>query len=94
MVPTSKVEREFWRLVNSTDDEMVVKYGADVHSMDQGSGFPMKSDDDQGDSTVGKYLFCPYETILYYYTSLYSRQYCYFLFCAKMFHKMHKQKMK
>ena len=46
-VPTSKVESEFWRLVNSTDDEVVVKYGADVHSMDQGSGFPMKTEDDK-----------------------------------------------
>ena len=46
-MPTSKVESEFWRLVNSTDDEVVVKYGADVHSMDQGSGFPMKTEDDK-----------------------------------------------
>ncbi|KAK2189153.1 hypothetical protein NP493_114g03035 [Ridgeia piscesae] len=41
-VPCTTVEKEFWRLVNSIEDEVVVKYGADVHVMEVGSGFPTK----------------------------------------------------
>ncbi|XP_047540881.1 lysine-specific demethylase lid [Vanessa atalanta] len=43
MVPTSTVEREFWRVVCSIDEDVTVEYGADLHSMDHGSGFPTKS---------------------------------------------------
>ncbi|XP_069362582.1 lysine-specific demethylase 5 isoform X2 [Maniola hyperantus] len=43
MVPTSTVEREFWRVVSSMDEDVTVEYGADLHSMDHGSGFPTKS---------------------------------------------------
>ncbi|XP_050678384.1 lysine-specific demethylase lid [Leptidea sinapis] len=43
MVPTSTVEREFWRVVSSIDEDVAVEYGADLHSMDHGSGFPTKS---------------------------------------------------
>ncbi|XP_045487990.1 lysine-specific demethylase lid [Pieris rapae] len=43
MVPTSTVEREFWRVVSSIDEDVTVEYGADLHSMDHGSGFPTKS---------------------------------------------------
>ncbi|XP_041984302.1 lysine-specific demethylase lid isoform X2 [Aricia agestis] len=43
MVPTSAVEREFWRVVSSIDEDVTVEYGADLHSMDHGSGFPTKS---------------------------------------------------
>eukprot|EP00794_Sanderia_malayensis_P006077 gene6077-6780_t len=39
-VPTEVVEEEFWRLVNSLDDEVVVEYGADLHTIEHGSGFP------------------------------------------------------
>lgn len=38
MVPTSTVEREFWRIVSSIDEDVTVEYGADLHSMDHGSG--------------------------------------------------------
>lgn len=38
MVPTSTVEREFWRVVCSIDEDVTVEYGADLHSMDHGSG--------------------------------------------------------
>eukprot|EP00117_Sycon_ciliatum_P030839 scpid9900/ scgid24234/ Lysine-specific demethylase 5A; Histone demethylase JARID1A; Jumonji/ARID domain-containing protein 1A; Retinoblastoma-binding protein 2 len=34
------VEKEFWRLVESSDDQVVVQYGADLHSSKHGSGFP------------------------------------------------------
>nr|XP_049705710.1 lysine-specific demethylase lid isoform X1 [Helicoverpa armigera] len=43
MVPTSTVEKEFWRVVSSIDEDVTVEYGADLHSMDHGSGFPTKS---------------------------------------------------
>ena len=38
LVPTSAVEKEFWRIVSSIDEDVVVEYGADLHSMDHGSG--------------------------------------------------------
>ncbi|KAL4712461.1 hypothetical protein ACJJTC_007477 [Scirpophaga incertulas] len=43
MVPTSTVEKEFWRVVSSIDEDVTVEYGADLHSMDHGSGFPTKA---------------------------------------------------
>lgn len=42
-VPTELVEREFWRIVSSIDEDVTVEYGADLHTMDHGSGFPTKS---------------------------------------------------
>ncbi|XP_074499617.1 lysine-specific demethylase 5C isoform X2 [Sebastes fasciatus] len=43
MVPTELVEREFWRLVSSIEEDVVVEYGADIHSKEFGSGFPMNN---------------------------------------------------
>lgn len=40
MVPTQTVEKEFWRIVSSIDEDVTVEYGADLHTMDHGSGFP------------------------------------------------------
>uniref|UniRef100_A0A3Q3QWB4 [histone H3]-trimethyl-L-lysine(4) demethylase n=2 Tax=Monopterus albus TaxID=43700 RepID=A0A3Q3QWB4_MONAL len=40
MVPTELVEREFWRLVSSIEEDVTVEYGADIHSKEFGSGFP------------------------------------------------------
>ena len=42
VVPTQLVEREFWRIVSSIDEDVTVEYGADLHTMDHGSGFPTK----------------------------------------------------
>ena len=39
-VPCSTVEKEFWRLVNCIEEEVVVEYGADNPSSECGSGFP------------------------------------------------------
>ena len=47
MVPCETVEREFWRLVNTLEEDIAVQYGADIHAMDQGSGFPTKATKDQ-----------------------------------------------
>jgi [histone H3]-trimethyl-L-lysine4 demethylase len=38
--PSSGVEKEFWRIVTSIDEDVAVEYGADLHLMDHGSGFP------------------------------------------------------
>ncbi|CAG7729972.1 unnamed protein product [Allacma fusca] len=39
-VPSELVEKEFWRIVSSIDEDVTVEYGADLHTMDHGSGFP------------------------------------------------------
>ncbi|XP_071961642.1 lysine-specific demethylase 5A-like [Antedon mediterranea] len=45
MVPPEMVEKEFWRLVTSIDEDVTVMYGADIHSLDHGSGFPTKENE-------------------------------------------------
>ena len=47
MVPCSTVEKEFWRLVNCIEEDVHVEYGADIHAMDFGSGFPTNDTRDQ-----------------------------------------------
>ena len=37
------MEREFWRILGSTEEDVTVEYGADLHSSDNGSGFPTSS---------------------------------------------------
>lgn len=46
------VEKEFWRLVSSLEDDVFVEYGADLHSADHGSGFPMRENTDDPDDEV------------------------------------------
>lgn len=48
-VPLHVVEKEFWRLVSSLEDDVFVEYGADLHSADHGSGFPMRENTDDPD---------------------------------------------
>lgn len=43
LVPTTVAEKEFWRIISSVEEDVTVEYGADLHSMDHGSGFPTKS---------------------------------------------------
>uniref|UniRef100_A0A7R9H2W2 [histone H3]-trimethyl-L-lysine(4) demethylase n=1 Tax=Timema poppense TaxID=170557 RepID=A0A7R9H2W2_TIMPO len=43
MVPEKLVEKEFWRIVSSIDEDVTVEYGADLHTIEHGSGFPTKS---------------------------------------------------
>lgn len=40
MVSTAEVEKEFWRLVTSLEEDVIVEYGADIHALEKGSGFP------------------------------------------------------
>lgn len=43
MVPTELVEKEFWRLVSTIDEDVTVEYGADIASKEFGSGFPVSN---------------------------------------------------
>lgn len=43
MVPTELVEKEFWRLVTTIEEDVTVEYGADIASKDFGSGFPVRN---------------------------------------------------
>ncbi|CAJ1051738.1 lysine (K)-specific demethylase 5Ba [Xyrichtys novacula] len=43
MVPTELVEKEFWRLVSTIEEDVTVEYGADIASKEFGSGFPVKN---------------------------------------------------
>lgn len=38
MVPTELVEKEFWRLVSTIEEDVTVEYGADIASKELGSG--------------------------------------------------------
>ncbi|CAH8829252.1 unnamed protein product [Trichobilharzia szidati] len=42
-VPCAEVEQEFWRILQEYNDDVIVEYGADIHSSSQGSGFPTKA---------------------------------------------------
>uniref|UniRef100_UPI00358F3A27 lysine-specific demethylase 5D-like isoform X2 n=1 Tax=Myxine glutinosa TaxID=7769 RepID=UPI00358F3A27 len=44
MVPTKLVEKEFWRLASSIEEDVSVEYGADVQAKEFGSGFPVLND--------------------------------------------------
>jgi histone demethylase JARID1 len=39
-VSSDTCEQEFWRILSSPDDDLVVEYGADLHTLETGSGFP------------------------------------------------------
>ncbi len=40
LIPTQLVEKEYWRILENIDEDVVVEYGADLHTIDHGSGFP------------------------------------------------------
>ena len=40
LIPTTLVEKEYWRILDNIDEDVMVEYGADLHTMDHGSGFP------------------------------------------------------
>ena len=46
MVSCEQAEREFWRLVNSIDEDVQVEYGADNPAGEVGSGFPTEKNRD------------------------------------------------
>ncbi|GFR98729.1 lysine-specific demethylase 5A [Elysia marginata] len=45
-VTTSQVEKEFWRLLHTLEENVMVQYGADIHAIEMGSGFPTKNTED------------------------------------------------
>lgn len=61
MVPTELVEKEFWRLVSSIEEDVIVEYGADISSKDVGSGFPVRDGKRRllGDEEVSLCSFFP-----------------------------------
>lgn len=60
-VPTEVVEKEFWRIVSTLDADITVEYGADLHSVDHGSGFPTKfSINITEDPEFDKYIASPW----------------------------------
>ena len=58
MVPTEIVEKEFWRLVGSLEEDLSVEYGADIHVIDKGSGFPRLCDKELRDLSPEEEVGC------------------------------------
>ncbi|XP_066499718.1 lysine-specific demethylase 5B-B isoform X2 [Hoplias malabaricus] len=58
MVPTELVEKEFWRLVATIEEDVTVEYGADIASKEFGSGFPIKGGKIKVSPHDEKYLSC------------------------------------
>lgn len=58
MVPTELVEKEFWRLVGTIEEDVTVEYGADIASKEFGSGFPIKGGKFKVAPQDEKYLRC------------------------------------
>ncbi|XP_051508691.1 lysine-specific demethylase 5B-B isoform X1 [Myxocyprinus asiaticus] len=58
MVPTELVEKEFWRLVGTIEEDVTVEYGADIASKEFGSGFPIKGGKFKVAPHDEKYLNC------------------------------------
>ena len=65
MVPTELVEKEFWRLVSSIEEDVIVEYGADISSKEVGSGFPVRDGKRRlmGDEEVRALLCCLYSML-------------------------------
>ncbi|XP_030639684.1 lysine-specific demethylase 5B-B isoform X2 [Chanos chanos] len=58
MVPTELVEKEFWRLVGTIEEDVTVEYGADIASKEFGSGFPIRNGRFKVAPQDEKYLNC------------------------------------
>ncbi|KAM8976548.1 lysine-specific demethylase 5B isoform 1-T1 [Pelodytes ibericus] len=58
MVPTELVEKEFWRLVSTIEEDVTVEYGADIASKEFGSGFPVRDGKFRVKPGEEKYLDC------------------------------------
>ncbi|KAA0713965.1 Lysine-specific demethylase 5B-B [Triplophysa tibetana] len=58
MVPTELVEKEFWRLVGTIEEDVTVEYGADIASKEFGSGFPINGGKFKVAPNDEKYIQC------------------------------------
>lgn len=45
-VPFEKVEDEFWKITTNFDEDVIVEYGTDIHTLEHGSGFPKDDEKD------------------------------------------------
>lgn len=59
-VPLAQVEKEYWRLVSSLQDNVSVEYGADLHCNEFGSGFPTQATRDLLDEQDLEYIDHPW----------------------------------
>jgi histone demethylase JARID1 len=55
LVSSEMVEAEFWRIVSAIDEDVQVEYGADLHTMDHGSGFPTENGNNTWSAADEKY---------------------------------------
>ena len=59
-VSLDECEREFWRILASPDETVEVEYGADLHTLETGSGFPTKSNRGRYKETLDAYVDSPW----------------------------------
>lgn len=78
MVPTELVEKEFWRLVSTIEEDVTVEYGADIASKEFGSGFPVRNGhfevDPKDEVPSAVFLLCPDQRYTHSQRSERSRQ--------------------
>ena len=43
MVTLDECEEEFWKILSNMEEQVSVEYGADLHTLETGSGFPTRS---------------------------------------------------
>ncbi|KAF6210416.1 hypothetical protein GE061_013522 [Apolygus lucorum] len=55
-VPIEEVEKEYWRLLTDLEHDTMVEYGADIHSVDHGMGFPSRCEPDSNKMETDEYI--------------------------------------
>lgn len=78
-VPSELVEREYWRIVGTIDEDVTVEYGADLHTLDHGSGFPTHKSHNLSAPEMVSLL-----SIFMYLLSLCFLNSCLFTFCYEL----------
>lgn len=59
-VTLDECEEEFWKILGNPDEQVEVEYGADLHTLDTGSGFPTRSYKGKLNSNNLEYLDHPW----------------------------------
>lgn len=59
-VGLDECEKEFWRILSSPNESVSVEYGADLHTLEVGSGFPTKSYKGKLTPTEQDYITSPW----------------------------------
>ena len=65
-VSCSEVESEFWRLTRTIGEDVTVLYGADIHVLTNGSGFPTVPGDDSCEEDEVTAISTQYSMIAFY----------------------------